>query len=1174
MRKKTLSKRIASAIIAASVCAGAGSLKIPDITMIPASVSAAASQNRIRIDINRNDGRKALYSKNAENWLYSGSEFKSGGLTFKLSNGGSAGEGVDVINNKKLQKYDGTTPYLTADGAKIKDGDNGGILKLEISGLSSGTHSFTGWHCCIDNVTNSSLKLTVDGKTVQTGIKCPTNVSNSDDAGMSYAEFDAVSGKTVTILIQGEGNAAVNNAWLNGFEIDGASPFASISRITPSDRSNHQNIEDGLSWTAGQGASSHDVYIGTDYNNVFNATKASPEYKGTVSKPHFDLDSSYSSIPTYYWRVDENGSGGTVKGSVYSFQLNRLAFPTAEGYGRWARGGRGGRIVEVTNLNDSGEGSLRQALEVEKGTRIVVFRVGGVISLKSTLCIPEDGGDVYVAGQTAPGDGITLINYDFGAIGSEDVVIRDIRVRVGDMNGESTGGMGLASCNNSIVDHCSISWATDEGFSSRSASNITFQWNIIGESLHDSVHYGSGHTGTETHAFAASISGNKGSFHHNLLIDCTGRNWSLAGGMENDGVTYGGALDISNNVVYNWRDRTTDGGVRRLNFVNNYYKAGAESNSGLHIVSTDGNELNTSDMQKMYVSGNIMTDYAGTQILKSTDDAWAKGKAVSGGKNSTVNDVKSDTPFFENYITLDSAEEAYKKVTNTTSGAGANVPKLDYIDSRYHNEVINNQYTYTGSKQKLKGIIDSQNDAGGYPDSSNFKGGTAPTDTDKDGMPDTWEKEHGLDPNDASDGSIVSLSADDYTNVEMYLNELAGDPVEYNGAPARSAFENFEAEDYSSESGTKNENRDDGGSHVAYIENGDHICFKNVDFETGAKSFTANLTGNASEIEIYTDKISDTPSAVIKFNGSGSWNNWEELSFNIPTITGKHDIYLVFKGGSGYLLNIDRFVFGKDSVPLNGRLISNLIVNDTERSSDWKLSDKAAAGSLLFGDREFTFKTLPNELNGAEQILTACNSKFYENDAASFTASEDITVYIALDNRVEKLPSWMNSYEKTEMTTSYNDDFDFTFYKKDFAKGDKIILGANGQSAYCVNYTVLVTEKAADIVTTTTSTTTTTTSTTSSSTTTTESSPETAVWGDANCDDQVDMSDAVLIMQSNSNPDKYGINGSDPTHITKQGLINADVYEHDTSGVTNEDALMIQKYRLNLVESLDPEKQN
>lgn len=189
MSKKTLYKRIFSAIIAASVCTSAGALKIPDIPIIPAVVSAASSQRRIRIDINRNDGRKALYSKNTENRHYSGSEFQSGGLTFTLSSGGLVGEGVEVINNKKLQKYEGTTPYITADGAKIKDDDNGGILELEISGLSSGTHSFTRWHCCIDNVTNSSLKLTVDGKTIQTEIKCPTNVSNSDDAGMSYLQF-------------------------------------------------------------------------------------------------------------------------------------------------------------------------------------------------------------------------------------------------------------------------------------------------------------------------------------------------------------------------------------------------------------------------------------------------------------------------------------------------------------------------------------------------------------------------------------------------------------------------------------------------------------------------------------------------------------------------------------------------------------------------------------------------------------------------------------------------------------------------------------------------------------------------------------------------------------------------------------------------------------------------
>lgn len=368
-------------------------------------------------------------------------------------------------------------------------------------------------------------------------------------------------------------------------------------------------------------------------------------------------------------------------------------------------------------------------------------------------------------------------------MGSRDVIIRDIRTRVGDISGQSMGGMGLNSCDNSIIDHCSISWATDEGFSSRNSANITFQWNIIGESLNNSVHYnGDDRTDVERHAFAASISGYTGSFHHNLLIDNTGRNWSLAGGMEQDAVTYGGQLDIRNNVVYNWRDRTTDGGVRRLNFVNNYYKAGSVSNTNMHIVSTDGNELNTNDMQKMYVSGNIMSDINGNQLLKASDDAWAMGKARSGGKNSTDTDVRSDLPFFESYVDTQSAEEAYQSVITI---AGANKPGFDYIDSRYMNEVKKGTYTYIGSKDNLQGIIDSQNDVGGYPNNNNFKGGTVPKDTDQDGMADVWEKEHGLNPNNASDGAIISLSGDDYTNLEMYLNELAGDPVEYNGSITR-----------------------------------------------------------------------------------------------------------------------------------------------------------------------------------------------------------------------------------------------------------------------------------------------------------------------------------------------------------------------------------------------------
>lgn len=1051
MKKKL--KKVFSGLAAAVVCSGAfWGISVPE-----KNVSALGDNARLTVDLNAGDGRKASYSKVAENWIATGNAPSTtiNGVSFKLSNGGSVGSEVRMVNNKKLQLQSGIYPYMTMDGAKINDGDKGGVLKLEISGLSSGHHSLKMWHSCVDNVKNSSLTVSVNGKTTATGVKCPTGVKNEDDAGISYAEFDVSSGETVTVLIKGDGNGNVNNAWLNALELDGADPVKSISKISPSDKEKHFEIANGLSWTAGQGAKSHDVYIGTDYNSVANATKSSAEYKGSQTGTKFGLDDSYSSINTYYWRVDEvDGSGNVVKGAVYSFNPARVAFPTAEGYGRYARGGRGGRIVEVTNLNDSGEGSLRQALEVEKGPRIVVFKVGGVIQLKSVLCIPDDGGDVYVAGQTAPGDGITLINYDFGAMGASDVVIRDVRVRVGDMNGKSTGGMGLGSCNYSIVDHCSISWATDEGFSSRSAQNISFQWNIIAESLNESVHYNADNRNeTEPHSFAASISGYTGSFHHNLLVDNTGRNVSLAGAMEQDAVTYGGQLDFRNNVVYNWRDRTTDGGVRRLQFVNNYYKAGAVSNTSLHVVALDGNELGTNDMQKMYVSGNKMTDSKGNAILNSSDNAWDKGKAKSGGKNSTNADVRSDTPFFEPYVNTQSADDAYKSVI---SSAGANQPGWDYLDSRYIKEVTNGTYTYTGSKAGLKGIIDSQNDVGGYPNSSNFKGGTAPADSDHDGMPDAWETEHGLNPKDASDGAIVSLSADDYTNVEMYLNELAGDPVEYNGiVETISAFETIEAESFSSQEGIRVEDlASTGGKNIGFVESGDYIMFKNVDFGDGAKSFKVMASGNACKMEIYAGSMSGAPAATINFAGTSGFSDYQEAAFNIPKISGVKNLYIRFTGGDGYLMNMDSFVFGRGSVPLSGELIKELTVLDAEHSESWSIGASLGSGQLLFGDRDVTFTEVPEALVGAEYIITACDSKNVSGDLAQFTAGADMTLYVALDSRVTAAPAWMSGYEKTSMTVANNKDVSFVVYSKSVNSGEKITLGTNGQSSGCVNYTV------------------------------------------------------------------------------------------------------------------------
>lgn len=893
----------------------------------PRTRTARAAQTidpRILVDINANDGRKPSYTTNANNWnVDSGTSASTtiNGMTFTLSNGGSVGSGIKSGNCKLLQKSDGTSPTLTMDGVTIDGGENGGTIKLEIKGLSAGTHSLKTWNSCHDGKSISTMTVSVNGQTTYKGIKSTTRVTNDEDAGMSYSTFEVTSGQTVTVLIKPDGNGTVNNAYLNAFEIDGSDPFNGASRLSPANMDTHRPIEDGLTWTAGNGAQSHDIYIGTDFASIYNADHSSPTYMGNQKGTEYALDDSYSSLLTYYWRVDEVGSNGTVKGSVNSFQVARLAFPTAEGYGRYARGGQGGKIVEVTNLNDSGAGSLRQALEVETGPRIVVFRVGGVIELKSKITIDSEHGDVYVAGQTAPGDGITVIKYGIGALGANDVIIRDLHVRVGDSNGKGSDGMGLGSCNNCIIDHCSISWGTDEGFSSRGARNITFQRNIIAESLNNSVHYDANdRTQTERHAFAASISGDVGSFHHNLLIHCTDRNWSLAGGLAQDVKSYQGSLDLTNNVIYNWRNRTTDGGIGRVQFVNNYYKMGPVSRDMALLVISD-NKVETP--QKAYVSGNRMTDQSGNTKLDPSQDAWSQSRAIS--TSQTVDETRSNSPFWESYINIQSADDAYKSVL---ADVGANAQKVDQYDSRYINEVKNGTYTYTGSKDGLKGIIDSQNDVGGYPNNNTFKGGTAYTDSDHDGISDEWETAHGLNPNDASDGSVVSLSAEGYTNVEMFINELAGEDI------------------------------------------------------------------RITEIK---------------------------------------------------------------REPLNGTLITNLEIKDNENYADWSIKSGLQAGDLMFGDREVTYKEFPTYLSNAEYICSACDSKTVTGSIGSFTAGADITAYIVLDNRVEDPPAWLSKWEDTGEDIVNSKDVTFSVYKKDFAAGETVSLGTNGQSSGCVGYTVIVT---------------------------------------------------------------------------------------------------------------------
>ena len=438
-----------------------------------------------------------------------------------------------------------------------------------------------------------------------------------------------------------------------------------------------------------------------------------------------------------------------------------LAFPSAEGYGRFAEGGRGGRVITVTNLNDSGPGSLRAAVEAE-GPRTVVFAVSGRIELKSKLIVRTANSRLTIAGQTAPGLGVCISNYNFGILGAHDVVIRYLRVRPGNTAGVTLDGMGMASARDCIIDHCSISWSQDEAFSSRGAKNITLQRTLISEALNVAGHkkYAPG----KGHGYAASIGGDIGSFHHNLLAHCAGRNWSMAGGLDkNNGHAYAGRLDIRNNVVYNWATRTTDGGAHEVNFVNNYYKPGPASKVFHALKAQYGGFPGT---QQYFVSGNVMPGHFGAE-----DQDKARVAATErGGRLPTAYSPWVDEPFFEPHVRTQTAEEAYDDVL---ADVGCNFPALDPHDQRVIAETRAGTFTYRGSVSGLPGLPDSQDDVGGwdaYPEERRHDD----WDTDSDGMPDAWEMANGLDPKDATDGP-ADRNGDGWTNLEDYLNGLVGE---------------------------------------------------------------------------------------------------------------------------------------------------------------------------------------------------------------------------------------------------------------------------------------------------------------------------------------------------------------------------------------------------------------
>jgi len=401
---------------------------------------------------------------------------------------------------------------------------------------------------------------------------------------------------------------------------------------------------------------------------------------------------------------------------------------------------------------------LRAAIEAE-GPRTVVFRVGGMIQLKDRLTIHNPY--ITIAGQTAPGDGIALRDAAFGMGGTQDAIVRYVRLRVGDESGKTWDGMGFGSSDHCIIDHCSIAWSIDEGVSGRGAKNVTFQRNIIAEPLNVSIHDHYLGTG-KGHGFAGSISGHIGSFHHNLIAHSAGRNWSLAGGLTQGG-KFAGYLDIRNNVVYNWNHRTNDGGVRKGNLVNNYYIPGPATRV-FHLLLAKMELRLPDDVQQYYVSGNVMEGRP-----EYDQDNWQNGGVIIAPADIAV--MKLNAPFCESYVTPHSAREAYDSVI---ADVGANIPHYDAADQRALDNTKQRTTTFMGSKTGLPGIPDSQNDVGGYPQ---MKSGNAPDDNDHDGMADWWEKKRGLNPANPEDCN--GLGTDGYTNLELYLNWI----VENGGLP-------------------------------------------------------------------------------------------------------------------------------------------------------------------------------------------------------------------------------------------------------------------------------------------------------------------------------------------------------------------------------------------------------
>lgn len=462
------------------------------------------------------------------------------------------------------------------------------------------------------------------------------------------------------------------------------------------------------------------------------------------------------------------------------------SFPGAMGGGQYSFGGRGGKVITVTSLADRGPGTLREACEMTVGPRIVVFNVAGIIHLNTPIIV--EAPYLTIAGQTAPGDGVCVSGESFW-VNTHDVVVRYMRFRRGETKVErrddAFGGNPLG---NIMIDHCSCEWGLDENISfyrhmfdpkngredqKLATVNVTIQNTISAQGLD-----------TYNHAFGSTLGGENCTFMRNLWADNTGRNPSIG---------WNGIFNFANNVIFNWVNRSVDGGdyTAMYNIINNYYKPGPatpDSRVRYRIIEPNSNgrsKLQHAKFGRLYVTGNFVE--GNPQVTKNNWDGGVqlrdlKGKDISAeeAEKDYFPYMKENEPFLMPSFPIMSAKEAYNFVLKNV---GANIPKRDIIDEHVIQEVKTGKIYYADGLDSIhfyqfktrrlpedsykKGIITDIRQVGGYPE---YKG-TPYVDTDGDGMPDAWEKKYGLNPNDPSD-AVKDCNGDGYTNIEKYINGI------------------------------------------------------------------------------------------------------------------------------------------------------------------------------------------------------------------------------------------------------------------------------------------------------------------------------------------------------------------------------------------------------------------